>query len=304
MAPRKSSGRPPDRVVQVASRLAMEAGTEIHDERRRRRWPLRELGLRAGLTAAGIARLEAGHAGSLESYARIAVALGLRPELHLLNERQARTARAEDPVHAWMGDAEVAHLQARGFTVALDEPFQHYQFAGRGDVVAWSLERRTLLHVENRTGFPNLQEALGSYAAKRAYLAEGIAQRLRLRGGFASVTHVMVGLWSSEVQHVLRLRTATFRATCPDGAATFAEWWQGKPSTSGVRSTFVLLDPLNRTRSRRWVGLDDALKVEPRYRGYADALAAMGTSGDARHRDSERLGDLSSRLRTGAPTQR
>src|SRR5207247_8929947 len=118
MAPRRSSGLPADRVLQVASRLAMEAGTEIHDERGRRHWTLRELGHRSGLTAAGIARLEAGLAGSLESYARIAVALGRRPELHLLDERQARAFRAEDPVHAWMGEIQAAHLQARGFTVA------------------------------------------------------------------------------------------------------------------------------------------------------------------------------------------
>src|SRR3972149_745963 len=35
-------------------------------------------------------------------------------------------------------------------------PYQHYQCAGRAGLLAWERERRSLLHVENRTRFPNL----------------------------------------------------------------------------------------------------------------------------------------------------
>jgi hypothetical protein len=263
--------------------MAAEIGSEIHEERLRRRWSLRELGRRTGITGAAIQRLEVGRPGSILSYARIGVALALRPELHLVDERRAVAVRAEDPVHAWMGDVEAAHLQLLGFPVAMDEPYQHYQFAGRADVVAWSIERRALLHIENRTRFPNLQDALGSYAAKRAYLAAALASRLKLRGGFASETHVMAGLWSGEVQHVVRIRTATFRSASPHDPEALAAWWHGDPPTVGATSTFVLLDPIDRPRSRRWVGLDDALRAAPRYRGYADTLGAMtrGSSGAA-----------------------
>jgi hypothetical protein len=165
---------------------------------------------------------------------------------------------------------------AADLSVALDEPYQYYQFAGRADLVAWSLERRSLLHVENRTQFPNLQDALGSYNAKRAYLARAIAERLNLRGGFSSVTHALVGLWSGEVQHAIRLRIATFRATCPDDSMAFSSWWSGDPPATGTSSAFILLDPLDRQRSRRFVDLDDALKATARYRGYADAVAVAG----------------------------
>src|SRR5207253_1913195 len=109
---------------------------------------------------------------------------------------------------------------------------------------------------------------------KRAYLAPLIATRLGLRGGFVAVSHVMVGLWSTEVQHALRMRTATFRSACPDNADAFAAWWRGEGPQAGTSSTFVLLDPIDRPRSRRWVGIEDALHGESRYRGYADALAA------------------------------
>ena len=114
-----------------------------------------------------------------------------------------------------MGEFEVRLLAAHGFHVAVDEPYQHYQFAGRADVVAWDLESLALLHLENRTAFPNVQESLGSYNAKRAYLARELATRLGIPG-FRSETHAMVCLWSSDVLHALRLHAATFRATCPD----------------------------------------------------------------------------------------
>jgi hypothetical protein len=117
---------------------------------------MRELGRRSGLSGAAIQLLEAGRPGSVEAYARVATALNLRPELHLEEGRRNAAVRAQDPVHAWMGDAQAAHLQALGASVAIDEPYQHFQFAGRADVAAWSSERRALLHIENRTRFPNI----------------------------------------------------------------------------------------------------------------------------------------------------
>src|SRR3972149_5950175 len=107
---------------------------------------------------------------------------------------------------AGMGDAEPRHRRSLGFDVGLDVPYQHYQFAGRADLLAWDSERRSLLHVENRTRFPNLQEAFGSYNAKRAYLATDVAERIGLGGGWRSGAPVIAALWSSEVLHSLRLR--------------------------------------------------------------------------------------------------
>jgi transcriptional regulator with XRE-family HTH domain len=255
--------------------MAMQIGASLRDARRLRRWTLRDLGARSGLTAAAVQRLESGQQGSLISYARVGTALGLRPELDVVEERRGRPMRFEDPVHSWLGDVETHRYQGFHLPVNLDEPYQHFQFAGRAHVVSWSLPDRALIHLENRTRFPNLQEALGSYNAKRAYLADAVARRVGLRGGFASVTHVMVGLWSAEVQHVLRLRRATFMATCPDDSNAFAAWWDGRPPRSGITSAFVLLDPVERPRARRWVGLEDALRVEARHRDYAAAVAAM-----------------------------
>ena len=227
--------------------------------------------------------VEAGEASSLEGYVRIAVALGLAPRFTLLPDRAAGPARAAEPVHAATGEIEAEHLRSPRCDVRVDEPYQHYQFAGRADVLAIDQARRALLHIENRTRFPDLQGFAGSFNAKRAYLADDVARRLGWREGPASVTHTVVALWSSEVLHALRLRNATFRAVCPDPPDAFAAWWAGEPPVRGSTTSMVVFDPLpgERRSRRRWISLDDATRAEPRYRGYADALAALRAAGRA-----------------------
>jgi transcriptional regulator with XRE-family HTH domain len=262
----------------ISDRLALSLGVAIRDERIRRRWSARELARRSGLSSASIVNVEAGRRAGLDTYARIAQSLGMDLEAGLVDphHRQRSVAKEEDPVHAAMGELEAAHLRSLGCGVSIDEPYQHYQFAGRADVLAWRLEERALLHLENRTRFPNLGEAAGAYNAKRAYLAPVIAQRLGLSGGFRSVTHVMVGLWSAEVLHSLRLRSETFRSLCPQPSDIFDPWWSGSPAMIGTHSTLVLFDPFATGRRRRFAGLVDALdEIRPRVRGYAEAAALL-----------------------------
>ena len=256
--------------------MAATAGDDIREARTRRRWTLRELAARAGVSAAATQALEAGRPASLETYARIFTVLGLQPELHGVDpRRRGGERRDEDPVHSAMGELEAGHLRRLGFRVSLDEPYQHYQFAGRADLMAWDLDRRAMLHLENRTRFPNLQDAFGSYNAKRTYLGRVVAERFGIGPrGWASVTHAFVALWSAEVLHALRLRSQSFAAVCPDPADDFAAWWAGSPPSSGITSTLIVLDPGATGRQRSWVDLPAALLARPRYRGYADAASA------------------------------
>jgi transcriptional regulator with XRE-family HTH domain len=259
--------------------VAVAAGDLVRAERQRRGLSLRDLAAKAGISISSLATLEVGRATSVETYARISTALGLRLEMTLTDPRR-RSSRADesDVVHAAMGDAEARHLRSHGFEVRLDVPYQHYQFAGRGDLVACHFERRALLHLENRTRFPDVQQTFGSYNAKRAYLADDVATCLGLRGSWRSQTHVMVALWSAEVLHTLRLRTASFEAVCPDTPDSFAGWWMGTPPTAGASSSLVVFDPdpgPPSTRRRRFAGLAEALRADPRYRDYADAARAL-----------------------------
>lgn len=266
----------------LAQPLGARLGARVREERVRRGWTLRELAARSGLSASQVQWIEAGNPGSLAAYAAIAAAFRLRPEFDLVDPRRQQRNRSEDPVHAAMGDLEVARLRRPGVSVGLDEPYQHYQFAGRADLVAWSVDRRALLHMENRTRFPNYQDAFGSYNAKRQWLAAAIAQRAGIPHGFDSVTHVIAALWSSEVLHALRLRTASFEAVCPDPAAAFERWWAGTDPLPGVHSCLVVIDPAATGRRRTWVDMQTALSVRPRHGGYAAALEAIERSAGRR----------------------
>jgi hypothetical protein len=222
-------------------------------------------------------QLESGQATSLEAAVRVTNALGLRLEVDLVDPRRRldRPARPADLVHSFMGEFEASQLRRNGIPVGIDEPYQHYQFAGRADVIAWDLSDRALLHIENRTRFPDLQETAGSFNAKRAHLGAAIAARLGIRQ-WASETHVIAALWSGEVLHAIRMRPASFRSLCPDPPDAFEAWWSGKWPLSVHSRSLIVLDPLATGRQRPFIGLDEAIaRGRPRYRGYADAAARM-----------------------------
>jgi transcriptional regulator with XRE-family HTH domain len=256
--------------------LGTQLGGQVRDERRRRRWTIRDLAGRAGVSPSLVQWLETGHPASLETYARVAGALSLRPDFRLIDPRHREAApRQADIVHAAIGEVLATRLVNFRHPVALDEPFQHYQFAGRADVLSWSVEDRAMLHVENRTRFPNLQEAFGSYNAKRRYLPAVIADRYGIRGGWRSVTHVIAALWSSEVLHSVRIHRSSFAAVCPDAPDAFEAWLSGVPPPDGDTSTIVLIDPVHKPRHRLYVPGDALDAIRPRYPSYADAARAL-----------------------------
>jgi transcriptional regulator with XRE-family HTH domain len=267
------------RAEREVRRLAVTLGTAVRDERIRRRWTLSHLAELSGVGLTTVHDVESGRIGSLETYVRLADALRLRAafELEDPRRREPPTRRSADPVHAAMGEAQAAHLRALCFAVGIDEPFQHYQFAGRADVVAWSAEHRALLHIENRTRFPNLQDSFGSFNAKRNYLGAELATRAGLTH-WRSETHVIAALWSGEVLRALRSHRASFASVCPDPPGTFESWWRGEPPATGLCSILIVFDPEKGRRCdrRRWIGLGELASARARYLGYADAAALLG----------------------------
>jgi transcriptional regulator with XRE-family HTH domain len=277
-----SSAEGPKRATQ---RLAGHLGSVIRADRTRRRWTLRELAGRAGVSPSLVHWVEAGNPASLATYARIGTSLGLRLEASLVDPRRVSgPGRFEDPVHSAIVDLLAGRLRDRGSTVALDEPFQDYHFAGRADLLAWRLDRAALLHVEVKTRFPDIQDALGRYNEKRRYLPRQLAERVGLHGGWMNVTNVLCGLWSAELIHPLRLRWSSFAVTCPDDEEPFEAWLRGDlPEAGATTSSLVLVDPALEVRPiRRWyVGRDRLLVVRPRYHGYADAVDTLRLRGAA-----------------------
>jgi transcriptional regulator with XRE-family HTH domain len=282
MSPLKRSDPMPPAAQAALARMAVDAGRQLRDERLRRGWTLRTVAARAGVGLGVAHAAEAGTVVALESYARLATALNLRPAFDLAGSRFTGRASAHgqaDLVHAAMGELELSTLQHPEHsdrTTAIDEPYQHYQFAGRADVLAWDAD--DLLHIENRTRFPDLQEAAGAYNAKRRYLAVGIADRAGIGPrGWRSVTHVMACLWSAEALHAIRIHRASFAALCPDPPDALLAWLAGEPPPPGVTSTLVVLDPLVPFGSRRRTiaAVVEPPRLDPRYRGYAEAAEAL-----------------------------
>ena len=131
-------------------------------------------------------------------------------------------------MHAAIVETLAARYAAQGRLVAADEPFQHFQFAGRADVTAVDPAGPDLLHHEVKTAIPNVGELAGAWNVKRQYLAASIAQRHGFRGGFRSVTHVA----HDRLDRRLPARPPPSRshrsAACgPDAPDAFARWWEG-----------------------------------------------------------------------------
>ena len=280
MSPRKKLREEAPNVLTAVAQLWLAFGLQVREARRSRRWSVHELATRSDLSPAFVYAVETGRSGSAEAAARIAAALGRRAELQLVDprRRETRPSLSGDAVHSAMGELEAAHFMGLGIKVGLDEPYQHYQFAGRADLVAWDVDAQALLHIENRTRFPDFQEMAGAFNAKRAYLAEALAARTGVPN-WNSQTHVIVALWSSEVLHAVRLRAASFRALCPDPALAFQAWWEGEPPKTGASRVLIVLDPTATRRQRAWISLDDAMSARPRHRGYSDAVARLARNG-------------------------
>lgn len=182
MSPRKLEQSAPPRVRAALTRLGVAFGRDVRDERHRRGWRLVDVARRAGISRSEVHRVENAQSVSLDACVRVGMALGFEPELNLRPPRAVGTTRLVDPVHAALGEIEATVLRGFGAGVRVDEPYQHYQFAGRADVVAWNATERSLLHIENRTRFPDLQEFAGAWNAKRAYLPDVLAARFGIAG--------------------------------------------------------------------------------------------------------------------------
>ena len=155
MSPRSAARPPMPSAVALADRLAAGVGAAVRDERSRRALTTRQLAERARVSPSTVNAVESGQRASLDVYARVATALGLSLHMAITDGRRRQAREPADLVHAAMGELEASFLAARRYVVAVDHPYQHYQFAGRADVMAWSTDQpAALLHLENRTRFP------------------------------------------------------------------------------------------------------------------------------------------------------
>jgi transcriptional regulator with XRE-family HTH domain len=261
--------------------IHVAAGERVREARLRRRWTVDRLAREAGLSRRLVYLVERGDPASVETYVRLGTALGLRVEVSFEDRRsRGGDARAEDPVHATIVEVLAGRYARPGRLVTADDPFQHYQFAGRADLAVINPVGPDLLHHEVKSAMPNIGELAGAWNVKRQYLARVLAERHGLRGGFRSVTHVLTIAWTAECLRTARRRRETLHSLGPDDADAFGAWWNGTtPEQPVVTSTAVFLDPVPRPRAAAWVPLGELDRLRPRHADYAELLAALRAAG-------------------------
>lgn len=146
--------------------------------RRRHGWRQRDLGERAGTSREMVSRLERGLVATttLNSLEQVASALGAT--LHIeLRWRGEQLDRLIDAAHAALQEVVVREQRAKGWQSEVEVSFNWYGDRGRVDAVAFHEETGTLLIVEVKVRFGDVQETLGKLDVK-ARLGPQLARQL------------------------------------------------------------------------------------------------------------------------------
>jgi transcriptional regulator with XRE-family HTH domain len=193
-------------------------GIRIHQGRSQQ-----DIAERAGVSQSFYSRAERGDVlgmtiGSLD---RVVEALGA--SLHLeVRYRGALADRLADASHAVLVDLVVSVLRAAGWMVELEFGFNVYGERGSVDILAWHASTRTLLIVEVKSRFADLQAMLLSLARKLR-LVPGVA---REQSGWDAVAvgRVVVAYASHGNRSVLAKHAATFDAALPARSVAIRSW--------------------------------------------------------------------------------
>lgn len=192
-------------------------------------------------------RAERGDVGgmTLGSLDRIAEGLGasLNVDVRYRGELGDRLA---DASHALLVDLVVTVLRATGWLVELEFGFNVYGERGSVDILAWHAATQTLLIVEVKSRFADLQAMLLSLARKLR-LVPGVA-RDELHWGAAVVGRVVVTYASHGNRSVLAKHAATFDSALPARSVAIRKWlrapsgpiagvWLVSPGTVRARRT-------------------------------------------------------------------
>ena len=167
--------------------------------------------------------------GSLE---RVVEALGARLRVDI-RYRGGLGDRLADASHAALVDLVVGVLRSAGWLIELEFGFNVYGERGSVDILAWHAATRTLLIVEVKSRFTDLQAMLLSLARKLRLIPE--VARTDLGWNALSVGRIVVAYGSTENRSIVAAHPATFDAAFPARAKAIRRWLRApKGPISGV----------------------------------------------------------------------
>jgi transcriptional regulator with XRE-family HTH domain len=216
-------------------------GIRIHQGRSQR-----DVAKRAGVSQSLYSRAERGDVGGMTvgSLDRVAEALGA--SLHVdVRYRGEMGDRLADASHALLVDLVVSVLRAAGWLVELEFGFNVYGERGSVDILAWHAATRTLLIVEVKSRFADLQAMLLSLA-RMVRLVPGVA-REELHWDAAAVGRIVVTYASHGNRSVLARHSSMFDAALPARSVGIRIWLR---APSGPLAGVWLVSP-ETVRSRR-----------------------------------------------------
>lgn len=204
-------------------------GLSLRALRRRRGWTLTLLAVESGVSTSALQRIERGGADDVTGRVlrRICVTLGARFEQQVLWQGEALD-RLLDQEHARIVDDVVRWLRAEGWVVNVEATFAVGGERGSIDVLAFHEATGTLLVIEVKSVFPDMQGLLAgidrkariapSLARERAWRVNTVARLVVLPGD--STTRRRAGAHAATMDAALPARTNEVRrwAHDPNGA--------------------------------------------------------------------------------------
>lgn len=155
--------------------FALAMGRVLRMLRLRRDWRQTDVAERAGISSSAVGRHESGVIGSLSILEKHAAVFGLRVDVRVVG-RGGSLVRLGDEEHARIVETVAAWFRQHGFLTETEASFSEWGERGRIDLLAFDPATGTLVIVEVKTQFLDLQDLFGSLNVKER-LAATIAER-------------------------------------------------------------------------------------------------------------------------------
>lgn len=183
----------------------------------------RAVAKRARISQSVYSRAERGDLGGMTLGSLDSLAEALGASIHLdVRYRGGLGDRLTDASHARLVDLVVSVLRRAGWLVQLEFGFSVYGERGSVDILAWHLATRTLLVIEVKSRFTDLQAMLQSLARKLR-LVPAVA-RAELHWDAAFVARVVVAYASHGNRSVISRHAAMFEAALPARSVAIRRW--------------------------------------------------------------------------------
>ena len=209
-----------DEVVEPDSAMTDQRfGAAIRFLRIRRGWRQEDLAARAGVSQSTVSRMERGHLATvtLEVIRAVAAALDMRVDV-IGRWRGGDLDRLLGAGHSAMHESVARHLETRaGWRFASEVSFSNLGERGVIDLIAWHERTRSLVVIELKTEFVDMNELIGTLDRKQRNAAQIARERAWLVDPSSVSVWVIVADTSTNRQRATDHRTMLGAAYPSDG---------------------------------------------------------------------------------------